>query len=72
MAAVIVDENPLNAALFGLEGNGIAIALDSLDEGAMPVPDGGPGDALTDMRRRLKDTLANEPDGPVRRAALER
>ncbi len=73
-AALIVDESPWQAGLIGIEGAGIEIALDELDPGVLPVPDGdGPsgGARLEDLRQRVKFAVTSLPDGPVRRDALK-
>lgn len=75
VAALIVDEGPWQAGLFGVSGRPIEIALDALDPGAMPVPKGdGPdgGARLSALRHSLKLALENESDGPISRAALAR
>jgi putative DNA primase/helicase len=73
IAFLVVDESPVKAGFIGIEGHGIEVTLDSLDDGVMPVPG---GDAFSDaaflkaQRELLKNALADEPDGPVRREAL--
>jgi len=72
VAALIVDESPWSAGLFGHEGKGIEVPLDSLDPGVLPVsPLLDLGERLADLRQRLKIAIENEPDGPVCRSSLK-
>ena len=73
VSALIVDESPWAAGLIGTSGDEIQIPLDALDPGVMPLPNERAkiGRArLQFLRTRLKESLADEPDGPVRRGAL--
>ncbi|CAJ0853414.1 hypothetical protein AMST5_00645 [freshwater sediment metagenome] len=73
IAALVVDESPWQAGLIGIEGHGVEIALDALEPGVMPAPpSNGPngGELLVVLRHRLAMALDGEPDGPVKRKAL--
>ena len=64
VALLIVDESPWQAGLRGISGNGMSVALDALDDGEMPVPNGDK--TLANQRAFLKMALCDEPDGPIK------
>jgi putative DNA primase/helicase len=70
LAALIIDENPIDAGLVGVDGDGIELPLDVLRNDAMPVRDDNDGAHLAECRARLLLALDNSPDGPVRREAI--
>lgn len=72
VAAIVVDESAWGAGLIGCEDHPIEVTLDSLSPGVLPIGPGGPdgGQRLEDMRLILANALANEPNGPIRRAAI--
>ena len=70
LAALIIDENPIDAGLVGVDDNGIELPLDVLRNNVMPVRDDNDGAHLAECRARLLLALDNSPDGPVRREAI--
>jgi putative DNA primase/helicase len=75
-AALIVDESPWQAGLIGVEGHGIHVPLDWLDQGYLPLPQGdGPGGGarLQDIRSRMQRAMTGlKTPGYVTRSTLEK
>ena len=72
IAALVIDESPWQAGLVGIEGHGVEIPLDALDQEFMPAPRGKyAGARLVRTRQRLATALKAAPDGPVSQAALD-
>ncbi len=67
IAALVVDESPWQAGLFGTEAP-IDIPLDAPSQ--WPAPEGDEGEKLKGCRERLVEALRKEPDGWVAKEAL--
>ncbi len=71
LAALIVDENPINAFLVGDDpAHPMHLSLDALDGPARVGGDPLATDRLLDLRRRAVGVLRRMGDGPVQRAAF--
>jgi putative DNA primase/helicase len=71
IAALVVDESPWRAGLFGHEGKGVEVPLDWLDPKALPIPVSVLGLRLEAIRQDLKRAIEGAEDGPLHRARLE-
>jgi len=71
LAALIVDENPINAFLVGNDpAHPMHLSLDALDGPARVEGDLLATDRLLDLRRQAVGVLRRMDDGPVRRATF--
>lgn len=74
VAAVIIDESIIQTGLIGVDGHGIVIPIDLLEDPSVPVPKGdnlaGPGTRLQENRSELAKALRPLPDGPIDKYAL--
>lgn len=71
IAALVVDESPWRAGLFGHEGKGVEVPLDWLDPKALPIPVSVLGLRLEAIRQDLKRAVEGAEDGPLHRASLK-
>ena len=65
--ALIVDESPWQAGVFGTDGKGIEVPLDWMNDGSQPTTDGQHGSVKEAFKRAFE---RRTEDGPVKRQEL--